>query len=113
MAFLCSYTNILLAPFLVSIVSLVGYALYLRYQPWLRDIPGPFLASFTDLWRLLKLNDGRFELENQKLHDLQGDLVRIGPNCVSVGDPREIRQIYGISRLFQKVREFQGCMPDC
>ena len=101
---IASYSNLLLATFLVSFVSLVGYALYLRYQPYLRDVPGPVLASFTDLWRLLKLDGGRFELENQQQHERHGDLVRVGPNCVSVGDPREIRQIYGISRLFEKVR---------
>ena len=99
-----SYSNILLATYSASVVCLLVYALYLRYQLYLRDIPGPFLASFTDLWRLVKLNGGRFELENQKQHELHGDLVRVGPNCVSVGDPREIKQIYGISRLFEKVR---------
>ena len=103
MASISSYTNILPAVTLLCTASLVGYALYLRYQPYLRDIPGPFQASFTDLWRLLKVNGGRFELVNQALHEKHGDLVRVGPNCVSVGDPREIRRIYGISRLFEKV----------
>jgi len=74
-----------------------------RFRTNLTSIPGPFLASFTDLWRFLKVYEGRFELALQAEHDKHGDLVRAGPNCVSVGDPREIRQIYGISRLFQKV----------
>lgn len=79
------------------------YILTQRYQRYLRSIPGPFLASFTDLWRFVKVREGRFELILQALHDQYGDLVRVGPNCISVADPREIRQIYGISRLFQKV----------
>ena len=78
-------------------------AVYQRLRPGLRSIPGPWIASFTDLWRLLVVRHGRFEVACQKLHDKHGDLVRIGPNCISVADPREIRQIYGITRLFQKV----------
>ena len=41
----------------------LSQALYLRYQPYLRDVPGPVLASFTDLWRLLQLlGNGRCRL---------------------------------------------------
>jgi hypothetical protein len=80
------------------------FIIYQRFAVGLRSVPGPFIASFTDLWRLLAVYDGRFELTLQALHERHGDLVRVGPNCISVGDPREIRQIYGISRLFQKVR---------
>jgi hypothetical protein len=83
--------------------SCVAYILIQRYCSSLRSIPGPFLAAFTDLWRFLKVYEGRFERALQAEHDKHGDLVRAGPNCVSIGDPREIRQIYGISRLFQKV----------
>ena len=60
------------------------------------------MASFTDIWRFWAVYSTRFELVNQTLHNKYGDLVRVGPNCISVGDPREIRQIYGISRLFEK-----------
>ena len=79
------------------------YALVLRYTTQLRSIPGPFWASFTDLWRLLAVNKGDFEVTLQALHNRYGDLVRVGPNCISVGDAREVRQIYGINRLYQKV----------
>ncbi|EXJ74852.1 uncharacterized protein A1O5_01548 [Cladophialophora psammophila CBS 110553] len=72
-----------------------------RFRSGLRSIPGPFFASFTDLWRLLAVYNGRFELVSQALHDKYGDLVRVGPNCVSVGDPREIRQIYVTERAQQ------------
>ena len=103
MVFSLSYSELLLAVTALPAFGLICYAFYLRYQPCVRDIPGPFLASFTDLWRTLKVHGGRFELSNQALHAKYGDLVRVGPNCISVGDPREIRQIYGINRLFEKV----------
>lgn len=93
----------LLAATALPLLSLVCYALYLRYQPHVRHIPGPWLASITDAWRMIKVHGGRFEQTNRALHQKYGDLVRVGPNCISVGDPREIRQIYGITRLFEKV----------
>jgi hypothetical protein len=80
-----------------------AYFAHQKLRPSLRSIPGPFVASFTDLWRLLAVYSGRFDLSLQAQHDKHGDLVRIGPNCISVGDPKEIKQIYSISRLFQKV----------
>ncbi|KIW40987.1 uncharacterized protein PV06_06586 [Exophiala oligosperma] len=95
----------------LSITTGIIYILTQRYQPYLRSIPGPFLASFTDLWRFVKVNQLRFELTLQELHDRYGDLVRVGPNCISVGDPREIRQIYGISRLFQKSEYYRVAQP--
>ena len=87
----------------LSILGLIINSPSQRLRPGLRNIPGPFFASITDLWRLLVVERGRFELALQALHDRHGDLVRVGPNCVSVGDPRKIRQIYGIARLFEKV----------
>ena len=87
------------------------YIIYQRFFTSLRDIPGPFLASFTDLWRLLAVEHGKFEVTTKKLHDKYGDLVRVGPNLVSVGDPRQIKHIYGITRLFQKVWVLQFALP--
>jgi hypothetical protein len=87
----------------VGVWALLLYVLYQRLDCGIEDIPGPFWASLTDFWRLLHVWRGRFDLTNQALHDKYGDLVRIGPNTVSVGDPREAKHIYGIGRLFQKV----------
>ncbi|KAK5322344.1 hypothetical protein LTR93_005547 [Exophiala xenobiotica] len=111
MASFMSYTDMLLAVTTLLAFVLICYAFYLRYQPYVRDIPGPFLASFTDLWRMLKVHGGRFELSNQALHAKYGDLVRVGPNCISVGDPHEIRQIYGITRLFEKSEYYRVAQP--
>ena len=75
-----------------------------RYKQWVRSVPGPFIATFTDLWRCFSVYQGRFDLTLRALHEKHGLLVRIGPNCISVGDPAEIRTIYSITRLFPKVR---------
>lgn len=38
----------------------------------LRSIPGPLLARFTDLWYLVKIRRGDFELTNKRLHEQYG-----------------------------------------
>ena len=73
---------------------------YLR----LRHIPGPFLAGCTDLWRLIVVFNGRADLTYVKLHEKYGDVVRIGPNCVSVMGTDALPAIYGVgSKVFLKV----------
>lgn len=62
-----------------------------------RSIPGPFLAKFTDLWRLLVVWRRDSHDTYLALHKRYGDLVRIGPNCISVSKPDSINTIYGIS----------------
>lgn len=68
----------------------------------LSQIPGPFIAKFTDLWRLLKVKRGDSHDTYLVLHEQYGDLVRIGPNCVSISKPDAIPMIYGIQKGFIK-----------
>lgn len=84
----------------------VSYLIKVRYRSHVRSIPGPYLASVTDLWRLIEVNRGRFDLSLRALHEKHGDLVRVGPNCISVADATEIGKIYSISRLFPKASFF-------
>ncbi|TKX27084.1 cytochrome P450 monooxygenase-like protein 2 [Elsinoe australis] len=60
----------------------------------LRDIPGPWLAKVTDLWRLIESWRGRPDISHNKLHEKYGPAVRIGPNCVSISDPALIKTIF-------------------
>lgn len=39
----------------------------------LRDIPGPFMARYTRLWKLYEIYKGSFEESNIKLHRIHGD----------------------------------------
>ena len=91
--------------------SWLGYALILtagirflssRYIYGLRRFKGPLLASFTDFWRFF------YHIRNTKLpfrdvHDRYGDIVRIGPNALSFGDPQAIRDIFGAGMNWDKV----------
>lgn len=87
----------------IIIVAVGLYLLRNKYQKTLWKIPGPAIASFTDLWRLYHIGTGRIHLTHADLHRKYGPLVRIGPNVVSVGDPKAIPIIYGSTAGFQKV----------
>lgn len=67
------------------LVSLVVLRLLLNaFTPGLYHIPGPWLAKFTDGWRLYEMYRARHPETFQKLHEKYGPVVRIGPNVVYV-----------------------------
>lgn len=74
-----------------------------KFGRGLNNIPGPWLASFTDLWRLFVVWGRRPELAHIKLHKKYGKVVRLGPRAVSVGDPQAIAIIYGLNAGCTKV----------
>jgi hypothetical protein len=69
----------------------------------LNKYPGPFFARFTNLWRFLDVLGRRAEVTHQALHKKHGDVVRLGPNVLSFGNPRAIKSIYGLNKGFTKV----------
>jgi hypothetical protein len=69
----------------------------------IKNIPGPFLAKFTNLWRLVNVYNGRAELTERQLHEQYGTAVRLGPNIVSLSDPKLLRTIYSTHGDFLKV----------
>lgn len=77
----------------------------------LRNVPGPFFAKFTDLWRLLDVHKGSHHWTVIELHRRYGTNVRLGPNYVSVADPRGIQDIYGLNKGYEKVRPSRACLP--
>lgn len=75
-----------------------------KFRGGLAHIPGPWLASCSDLWRLCVVWGRRPEVTHIQLHEKYGPIVRIGPRAVSVGDPEAIKIIYGPNSGFIKVR---------
>ncbi|KFY63720.1 hypothetical protein V496_03747 [Pseudogymnoascus sp. VKM F-4515 (FW-2607)] len=71
---------------------------YLR----LRHVPGPWLAAWTNIPRLLWVASGNAHDIHLALHRKYGDIVRFGPNMISVQDPAQIGTIYSIHRKFAK-----------
>ncbi|KAL3481254.1 cytochrome P450 [Aspergillus californicus] len=67
--------------------------LYRKYGTSIRDIPGPFVASFSSLWRVYHVCKGHLEEEVIKLHKEHGHFVRIADNEVSVSHPDAVKQL--------------------
>ncbi|KAK0667912.1 cytochrome P450 [Cercophora samala] len=61
----------------------------------LRSIPGPFLARYTNLYRLYHTTRGSFHLHIARLHKRYGPVVRIGPNTVDIDYPELIKVVFG------------------
>ncbi|KAF5870621.1 putative benzoate 4-monooxygenase cytochrome p450 protein [Botrytis fragariae] len=89
----------------VILLSICIFGFYLAWYYFtspLKSVPGPFLAKFTNLWRLIDVYGGRPELTHQTLHQRYGQAVRIGPNVVSLSDPKLISKIYSLKGDFLK-----------
>ncbi|KAJ2960252.1 hypothetical protein NQZ79_g4399 [Umbelopsis isabellina] len=67
----------------------------------LRSIPGPFAAKLSRFYDLRTKAGGKKPEIIEKLHQTYGDVVRIGPNHVSIRDPSAVKQIYGTERFLK------------
>ncbi|KAI9798293.1 MAG: hypothetical protein M1833_004865 [Piccolia ochrophora] len=86
----------------ISFLGLLVYLSWNRYHHGLSKYPGPLLASLTDWWRFVDVWSRRAEVTHRKLHDKHGDIVRLGPNVLSFGDPQALKTIYGLKKGFVK-----------
>ncbi|EKG16049.1 Cytochrome P450 [Macrophomina phaseolina MS6] len=89
--------------FKFCVIGTAAYLLYNKYGTGLNHIPGPFLAGFTDLWRLWIVWGRRPELVHISLHKKYGKLVRLGPRTVLVSDNGAAKTIYALNAGFIKV----------
>lgn len=81
--------------YLAVATFLIIYLAKQYFNHGLNSVPGPFLAKFTNVWRLLEVRKGDFHNKAINLHKRYGDFVRLGPNAVSIADPHAIKGIYG------------------
>ncbi|KAK0702300.1 cytochrome P450 [Lasiosphaeris hirsuta] len=95
-------------PGLAGALAAIGFATLIGWQitAWatspLRTFPGPFLAGWTNLWRLYTAWSGRYPLKMLELHKKYGPVVRIGPNTLVLDYPELIRVIYGTDGKYPK-----------
>ncbi|PVH91595.1 cytochrome P450 oxidoreductase [Periconia macrospinosa] len=87
---------------LAVILPLLTHVLFTRYRKHLSNIPGPFLASFSNLWKIKAVYYGEMHKENVKVHQRYGPVVRIGPNHVSFASPEALKTIYTERPTFPK-----------
>ncbi|KAK3674138.1 hypothetical protein LTR78_005985 [Recurvomyces mirabilis] len=82
-------------PYITSVlVTLIVYRLFTNWAH-LRQAPGPFLASLTDLWRAWYQYNGKLRGELLKLHQQHGPIVRYGVRSISISDPSVVNVVYG------------------
>ena len=63
-------------------VALVIRVLFRKYWTSIRDVPGPFFASFSSLWRVYHLCKGHIEEEIFDLHKRHGMISTRQDNMV-------------------------------
>lgn len=95
-----------LVSFALAAIVLIVYLqlLYTRYRKQLNSIPGPFVASFSNLWKLAAVYYEDMPGWNMSVHEKYGPVVRIGPNHVSFASPDAFQIIHGSRQAFAKVR---------
>ncbi|USP79488.1 hypothetical protein yc1106_06762 [Curvularia clavata] len=79
--------------------------IYLSHNYYNRDLnkyPGPLVCAFTDWYRFLKALKRRPEQWHINLHNKHGDVVRLGPNCLSFASPKSVKAIYALGKGFTK-----------
>lgn len=95
------------------IVGLIALAvtrlLFFRYKHGFSKYNGPFLASFTDIWRMYYAYSRKYQPPMIDVHEKYGDTVRLGPNIISFAKPEAIKDIYGAGKAWDKVRTFYFC----
>ena len=97
------YDSVILNSFFVLFLLCVVSLLYFRaYGGPLGRIPGPLDARFSRYWMIKHSWQGDMHRTMIKLHRELGNLVRTGPNEVSVVDPSAIRKIYAARTKFLK-----------
>lgn len=82
---------------------LIAKLLVNKFGGGLNGVPGPFLAGFTNLWRVFDTSFSDPTTNLIRLHQKwKSTFVRIGPRVVSVADPDLIKTIYGVDSQFTK-----------
>ncbi|KAG6356381.1 hypothetical protein INS49_015769 [Diaporthe citri] len=76
-----------------GLVLLTTVIIYRRHFSPLKDIPGPFWASFSRLWHIRITLDGNQNEQLTQAHEKYGHFVRLANNEVSVSHPDAIRRV--------------------
>ncbi|KAI1440198.1 cytochrome P450 [Annulohypoxylon stygium] len=96
--------------YLLIPLFLIARILYIRYASPLREYPGPFLASFSRLWKIASTVSERTHLHHIELHKKYGPIVRISPNELSFSSPTVARNVLSAGKRFYKT-DFYSVFP--
>jgi len=99
------FLALLFTPWTLLALPLLFFILPYMRNWSIQDVPGPFLAKFTNLWYLYECRLCRRYLTVHEAHAKYGKLVRVTPNQVSIADPDAIPIVYGHGTGFLKAYE--------
>ncbi|KGO41813.1 Cytochrome P450 [Penicillium expansum] len=105
---------------LVLLSTVTTHLVYNYARKGLWRIPGPWFRGISSLPRILSVYNNKSHDEDIQLHQKYGNIVRLAPNLLSIADPVEINQIYGIGTKFYKsgfynlssAYDDEGLVPD-
>lgn len=70
----------------LPVIYWIGWVVYARTLHPLSKIPGPFLATVSRLWYMLKIWTEDVEKDERALHEKYGPLVRLAPDEISCSE---------------------------
>jgi hypothetical protein len=88
--------------YIIICLALITHLIHNKYYNGLHKYPGPTLAAYTNWWRFFESLGRKTERTTIELHREHGDIVRLGPNVLSLADPRAIKVIYGLNKGMTK-----------
>ncbi|KAG8629823.1 hypothetical protein KVT40_001442 [Elsinoe batatas] len=87
----------------ISLLAAVTLWLTRNYfRHGLNKYPGPLACHLTDWWRFYRVWKRDPHWWHVRLHRKHGDIVRLGPNCLSFAHPRAAKTIYALGKGFTK-----------
>lgn len=94
---------LLLACLFAPIWLLLYYVVpYFTTYKHLRNIPGPFLAKFSNIWIASGARKGKKFAWVDSAHGEYGKVVRVGYNHVSIATPEGLQAVYAHGNGFVK-----------
>ncbi|KAL4966093.1 cytochrome P450 [Aspergillus stella-maris] len=81
-----------------------------RYNA-LRHIPGPLLATVSNIWKVRAVYREKIHLASIDVHRKYGPVVRIGPHHVSLSSPEAFSTVHACRTAFPKSRFYEVGAP--
>ena len=91
-------------PFLIFGIATAAWYIISTAVAWYRlsHIPGPFLASISNLWMIRTSTSKRISDIFVEIANEYGSLVRIGPNQVLTNDPHVLRRTGSVRGTYKR-----------
>ncbi|KAK7911620.1 cytochrome P450 [Apiospora marii] len=92
----------------LPVIALLSFGVFLHQRDPLRHYPGPFLARFTNLWRLYITWRGQSHVVIHELHKKFGPVVRLGPSMLDLDILDFIKVVYSTKAQWKKTEFYHG-----